>query len=248
MRNVITPRFFGQQLRSGHWSTEGLIFYWRGIPAGNIVDESPNGNHGTITGNPTWVGDGLTFTFGDFAMLSNDITFADGEPWTAIFEFQKGPGGTINDGGIVGKTDNSYIWFQQGFIARYHEDGGTNFDFNDFTDWSFRQTVAIRVDAGFISIFQNGVFGSSKVNTASATTWNRIGIADTFRMVGSMYDIKIYNRALLQPEIQELSITPDLPIRQDNITLWAQPVVTGVVPDIFSDRNRNRYESDGRYD
>ena len=54
----IPIKMFGQQ-PSGQYA-EGLVCIWRGIEAGNAVDESPYGNHGTITG-PTWQGGGLLF-------------------------------------------------------------------------------------------------------------------------------------------------------------------------------------------
>ena len=60
MGNIITPKMFGQQLNLGHWPTDRLIGFWRFIEAGNLVDESFFGNHGTITG-ATWEGDSLSF-------------------------------------------------------------------------------------------------------------------------------------------------------------------------------------------
>ena len=43
------PSLFAQ-LRTGHWSTNGLVGYWPFVEAGNLVDFSPYGNHGVITG------------------------------------------------------------------------------------------------------------------------------------------------------------------------------------------------------
>ena len=28
---LISAKMFGQQLNLGHWSTDGLVFFWRGI-------------------------------------------------------------------------------------------------------------------------------------------------------------------------------------------------------------------------
>ena len=44
----IPLKMFGQ-LPSGHFA-DGLVFYWRGIQAGDVVDESFSRLHGTFNG------------------------------------------------------------------------------------------------------------------------------------------------------------------------------------------------------
>ena len=61
---------FGAQLRIGHWSTKGLVGFWPFRKAGNLVDFTPNKNHGTLNG-PTWVGDGLSFDGSDKITIGN---------------------------------------------------------------------------------------------------------------------------------------------------------------------------------
>ena len=65
-------KMFGQQLSLGHRSTKGLVFYWRGIQAGEVVDESFYRNHGTITG-AMWVGEGLIFNGSSSKVVTTNV-------------------------------------------------------------------------------------------------------------------------------------------------------------------------------
>ncbi len=84
----IPVKMFGQQ-PSGPFA-DGLVFYFRGIEAGNVVDESLYKNHGTLIATAHFVGEGVDFDgnsdyidFGD----PDALTFGDGSsdtPFTIV--------------------------------------------------------------------------------------------------------------------------------------------------------------------
>ena len=242
MRNVITPRFFGQQLRSGHWSTDGLAFYFRGIPAGNVVDESMYGNHGTITG-ADWVGDGLSFngttdfvSVGDkpqFEGMAQLTVVAIGTMDTAAAAFRAycGKRFTGAESFSLGSDSSGRLEFaveNDSGVMKISHSGSDGITIND----GERRMVVGRYDGAFLNIFIDGVqlLKSSAITTQTGAVNDseeefaigaiQNGGSTSRHFDGTIEYIAIYNRALSASEIFELTISPDLPIRQDNISLW----------------------------
>lgn len=243
MDNVITPRFFGQQLRSGHWSTDGLVFFWRGIQAGNIVDESLYRNHGTITG-ATWQGDGLSFNgSSDFATVPQQLL---GVKTFTVIAWAMAADTSAGDELILEYTTNAnsggfYIDYRVAQIDYLTQTpiGGalTRWRTSDTLTVGVWTQLAFSVDfnlasgeiVGYINAQLNGSILGDGNNTGSLPNdtlyiGSRAGASLWFG--GSIKHISIYNRVLLVNEIQQLFINPDLPMQQEPVW-WGQP--TGVI-------------------
>ncbi len=132
----IPIKMFGQQ-PSGPFA-EGLVFYFRGIEAGEAVDESFNRNHGTILGT-TWMGGGLDFTLdsSDVVQLDRTIPFDNG--FTFIVSGLLRSTGSANAGRFIDwQTGSSQVEFQTAGAIRFVRDhvttngiwqsGGHSFD------------------------------------------------------------------------------------------------------------------------
>ncbi len=240
MSNIVTTKMFGQQLNLGHWSTDGLVFLWRGIPAGNAIDESFHRNHGTITG-PTWVGDGLSFN-GTTDYVANTSFLRP--PHITIIANIFCTNVAANERSIVGGDDGSgggekirswqfrldqttgalkvLIFVGGSFMAV----GGTENLLNS------RRNVAMTYDGNIVKIYTDGIFISSNATLSGDMNSSNTGFAisrqsptvNDSQFAGIISDVKIYNRALSASEIQQLYINPDLPMQQQ------YPVWMGQVP------------------
>ncbi len=221
MRNIITPRFFGQQLRSGHWSTDGLVFFWRGIRAGNVVDESSYGNHGTIVGNPSWAGEGLDFDgAGDYAILSTPLSLSQ---FTLSITFEADD---LTSRSLIGDhTDsNNYTLLTTTTQLRLRTDTTRMFTVPTMSVGVRYNNVYTRDTSNNIRCYLNAKESSTGAIFDSVTfSLTSIGKAldQAVDFDGRMFDVKIYNRALAAREILDLYRNRDLPIRQDNISLLA---------------------------
>ncbi len=230
MNNITLPRMFGQQLNLGHWSTDGLAFLWRGIPAGNVVDESFFKNHGTITG-ATWIGNGLKFDGVD--TIVNTPSFNLGSTLTIVVEVRL-------DISLSGNMDVCYkrsgtslidfwlVWESSQKIRLYvGGSGGSNFALSTtvFEVGETYQVVGV-YDGTDTKIYINGKWeddapiplapdgGLTPMYFGQGFDVNRF-------LDGGISHVIIYNRALAASEIQALSINPDLPIKQDPVWLGA---------------------------
>ncbi len=239
---------FGQLPNLGHWSTDGLVFYWRGIPAGNVVDESLYRNHGTITG-ATWVGDGLSFDSAtEYVTDINPLGLSVNE-LTAIVWVMR-PALTVGDFYAKG------VYFGDGFGMRadvgstYRLAVGSQYfvsgagGFNALEKTMF--VISYKKDVWGI-VYKNGVFaGNLSANTAAITHVYPITIGNNrylnAGLVCTVYSASYYNRALSANEIQQLYINPDLPMQQYPIWLLKAPAVppSGIVPIIQAHTRRRR--------
>ncbi len=248
MSNIIATKMFGQQLNYGHWSTDGLVFYWRGIPAGNAVDESPYGNHGTITGaNVTWVGDGLNFNantdyvdFGDKRPLAGDVegTILSWVSLNVSADFK----------GIISKlTTNTASGSSWALVAHSLKVRAIIINqantVQTFTSASNLLTigklhqVVFTFDASWLNIYVDGMFIERTANVVGAIRNNsaqdmRMGIANaTVAPINAKINqAVIYNRALSASESQQLYINPDLPMQQELPVWLGQAPVGGTTP------------------
>ncbi len=240
-----SEKMFGQMLNLGHWSTDGLVFLWRGIEAGNAVDESFGGNHGTITG-ATWAGDGLDFA----AASDNDVTISnfrfpdDNGDLTLIFDITPRTTGENSSAYWMLPTDFAFYlhWNNEGLTwnRNYTGDNGRWRTANDLGLIGSRNTVVLTHSGTDLPrVYINGVFVIALPEILAPT-----GTADTINnkdmLIGTnttrtrdwdgvMHGISVYNHVLSVTEIMQLSINPDLPMEQPPIWLLFSPA-----PDIGS--------------
>lgn len=231
----------GDQLNYGHWSVDGLRFYWRGIEAGNAVDESPCGNHGTITG-ATWVGGALDFSKDDvnigatvYDSVTTEMTIiccfmhqGEGSSYGRIID--KYPGPTL-----LVTTSNTALRF-------YGTIGGTNRD-KEWTTAIYAEnewtTAAAVFGPSLQACYINGVLADGSLDGGpyagaystgpgiDAVLGNRAsdGRRDWDGLISYMI---IYDRALLAWQVEKLHRNPNLPIWQE--PMW-EPVTlpSGIV-------------------
>ena len=242
MANIITPQMFGQMLNLGHWSTDGLIYYFRTIEAGNAVDDSLYNNHGVFTNPPTWVGDALLFDGNDDLIT---VTHADilniSSPATIIVWIKF----TSSDSTVIleknGNSGFSIQPFSSGNLI-CNWGGVTGSDglqtSKEYDDGQWHQIAFVfRGTAIDGSVFVDVVDDTNPASLGQGTpaygsnTPMFIGSRNgSFVFNGSMKDISIYNRALSASEIQALFINPDLPMQQDPIWLRLPSAVGVTIP------------------
>ena len=229
---IINKPFLGSPLNLGHLSTKGIVGYWPGTPALDLVDFSLRRNNGTITG-PTWQSGGLLFdadadtvTLGAAIapFLTTDMTIA-----FSIFI------DSFNATNFVACIDR----FARPF--RVTLDSGSHIEFTTRRDglqtiettvqstgeWIHCVCVSIGGTPEVKNIYVNGIFnktgGSSNGNLALDGSSLTLGQDETanpaavsFR--GKLRDVILYNRALTASESMQQFINPNLPIRDDSLT------------------------------
>ncbi len=235
---------FGQMLNLGHWSTDGLVFYWRGIEAGEVIDESFYRNNGTITG-AVWSGGGLTFTDESSDFIQTTQTLPYDNDFTFICSGKFLSSGGNNQGFFVDwQTGGSLIQFQSNGDIRFDRDHVTTNGIwkSAVHSFPFRTTFAIAskgsetpkyYEDGIEKPFNEiqGPVGNLVSQSGETYLMNnyssRIAVVD-----GTIFSVMVYNRALSVSEIQQLYINPDLPMQQEPIWLMFSPVVGGRVINI----------------
>ena len=263
-----SEKMFGQQLNLGHWSTDGLVFYWRGIEAGNAVDESFFGNDGTISG-ATWVGAGLNFdnsndvvNFGDVALFDLRLDSLTVEVWftgtTASGEFQ----GLVCKSKFAGSADRWAMTFDGGDIyVQLHAPGvndESRISETAYIDGGLHQAVGVWDRAGDMVLHMDGssvkgtpidISGDAAsdidsiydVLIGSYNAVDGIGPRANTNFHGEILSVRIWKRVLSISEIQQLYINPDLPMQQEPIWLMFSPVApSGIVPIIQAHTRRRR--------
>jgi len=250
---LISTGTFGQLLNLGHWSTDGLVFYWRGIKAGNAVDESLYRNHGTIMG-ATWTPEGLDFTNATDHIKINDAK-GPTTSGTAIWRIREDA--FVSGGGdFIGKNSNGdyaiYIYNSSGAnnirMLGYNTATGLVIDINlaamRSVDGTWQTFAATWESGAFGRLYKNGkLIGEDAVVAGTLRLIDDIWIGGTgaAALDGRMSSCIYYNRALSANEIQQLYINPDLPMQQDPIWLMYSPAEpSGIVPIIQAHNRRRR--------
>lgn len=247
MSYIIVPRSLGQPLNLGHWSTDGLVFYWRGIPDEKALDESLLRNHGTIVG-PTWVADGLYFDGNSqyvslpFSIAALPITVGvwvkaeDDNPVASQYFF------------YFGDSESGSSWYSLSFgtdgtLRIWSRDTGASFTSTvDYADGQWHFVVGQFIDDGtnrIVRLYVDGQF----LGSASSGNASEVGTYDTLAIgmvrddspsgpfAGWMRNVSVYTRALFASEIQQLYMNPDLPMQKEPVWLAsfvAAPPVTGL--------------------
>lgn len=247
-------KMFGQMLNLGHWSTDGLVFYWRGIPAGNVVDESLYRNHGTITSGLTWNGAGLRWSNAastDHITLDTKITWNDTEPWTIIVSCKKDSGSPALRGGVLGGDSDSipFLWY----YSTQNKWRLQSLDSDDITDFSYsnaditdQHTFAFISDGINLHFYVDGIFFETDINANGDTSFEfpEIGRGvgtSGWNWEGTIGSVSAYSRSLSAGEILALYINPDLPMQKEPIWLMYSPVApSGIIPIIQAHTRRRR--------
>ena len=242
MSNLTLPKRFGQPLNLGHWSTENLVFYFRGIEDIEARDESLYSNHGTLVGPPTWVGDGLEFNGSNQKVAAGPIT--NNGKLTVIVKFKVGAGAawpdalfSIDSGNLVTSTFDCNIHYNSGDYRVYVSDGSSvQFIFitDAEIDASVINTIAATIDGSTIKVYLNSVRLRDEAQTIgvlnSGHNLNIGAVTSTYYWPGTVYDVKVYVRDLSASEIAALYINPDLPMQQEPPVWLGQVPVGGFKP------------------
>ena len=242
----IPIKMFGQQL-SGSFA-EGLVFYWRGIEAGNAVDSSLYHNDGTITG-PTWTGGGLNFNtsldnvdLGDVLDLrTGDLTV---EAWFSGLTVSNEFMGLVNKALLGSITGRWALFFESGNLKAFLQGsvvGNKTASIAEgiVTDGALHQAVGVWDRDGDLTLYVDGVaVNAIDISGDSATDFDIVshlfigsynagtpgtspGSNSNFH--GVISNVRIWQRVLSSSEIQQLYINPNLPILDDPIWLLFSP-------------------------
>ena len=213
-----------------------LMGWWKLDEEGSIaLDWSGNGNRGTLMGDPQWVpgyaGGALEFDGVDDYV---DIDYAaDLTVWTVCAWVKSGDEPTrYSQSSVVQRGDNYQIIWDD---IVPEEQGAASFRGDDYYYASYGQLegnrwycLAATYDGDALRAYRNGVLVSTNM-AASGTPRSE---SDTLKLaLDSMYfrgtidDVRIYNRALMQEEIAEA-------MRADPMRAWSPKPANGAVTDV----------------
>ncbi len=248
MSNIVTTKMFGQQLNLGHWSTDGLVFYWRGIPAGNAVDDSLYRNHGTLVG-PVWDGGGLKFVGTEFSAGSDYIDIPDSpslditQQITLMAFIRTGTVPSSVQGVIqkyaVTDTNRCYLLFINSSKRLAFSLRGAAAEFGTPNTGpvlapNTNYFIAGTYDGVTMRTYINGIANNtlSQVLTINTTNFpaglGRLRHNDTILgFTGHIFCAVIYDRALSASEIADFNINPDLPMQQGTPVWLGQAPAAG---------------------
>ena len=229
--NNLKP-YIGQPLNLGHWSTDGLV-YWSPFTEGNdLVDFSVGKNHQDIIG-ATWNADHLTFDGLTNRTNIPSIRFPDKDgDITLSVIFNPTNAGEGGQGRIIDVNSSDLTFYFSSVDGGLRLDRSysiTNGDWRIVDDLGLFGTIShvtlTHVGNELPKIYINGLFRTELtqiVTIADGTkdpldggSVNFMSNSATSRALpGDLYDVKMYNRALLPNEIQQSFINPNLPIHQ----------------------------------
>ena len=219
-----------------------------------IDDASINGNDGSITGSPSWVPgifdqalslDGSS----DYAVVPDDATLDLTDGMTLAAWIKPEATGTQQ---IINKVDGSsgfelflssnspdYVNVQLNGSATYKINSTSMFP-TDGTTWMH---VAATYDGLDLKLFINGlqegptISGQGSINTNSADVGIGADDSGNEKFQGALDDVRIYNRALSNSEIQDLATAPNT-----NVLAGYWPLDTGSGSNII---DGSSYGNDG---
>ncbi len=204
-------------------SDANLIGWWKfDEGAGSTaLDSSGHGNHGAIYGNPAWVDgyddytntraldfDGFNFVdcgLADIFNVTDQITVA---AWIRVNVFEQ------TDQAIVSKGENVWRLVRNGLTTDQlrFDCGGQAIGSTNVNDGQWHHAVGMS-DGATVSLYVDGILDGSAGGTGSIPTDPNLTlwIADTNRpgsgpqaWNGVIDDVRIYNKALTQQEIEQI--------------------------------------------
>ena len=243
-------KMFGQ-IPSGQYA-EGLVFFWRGIEAVEVVDESYYRRNMSLVNSPTWVGQGLDFERNNSELALTTTPILTTPPFT-ILAFVKietlpssygsskrftavGFGDTDTTHFFMLRADSTNNYVQMAIRA------GGSIEFAEFTEavvvgkWQMWGGISASSTSRF-AILDGRISTEDTVSVAPTGIDNasmgmlKMGSSTFDAFDGVISHVLVYNRVLSASEIAQLNINPNLPMRQDPIWLLQPSVVpSGIIP------------------
>ncbi len=229
---------FGSLRKGPHWSTKGLKFFSQFKPAGKLIDETANKNHGTITG-PTWVGRGLVFDgSSDYVDFPSSFSNLSGKniTLTAWIKLDSHDSSGSHLFSTTNGAGNS-LWWQFGttsavFMAGNHQVSTPGID---WADGILHHIAFVTNSNSDLIMYRDGaVVGSTNTSFDAIVTGPKdfnmgrfISGPDNWHFNGTIYSSMAYSRALLASEVLGLYINPNLLMQQYRV-LGKAPAVAGV--------------------
>lgn len=212
--------------------TKGLVFYWRGIQAGEVVDESYFRRNMTLINSPTWQGEGLHFdeSSSQRADLADPILTAAPLTFICWFKVDTLPSASpvesqyLMDIGEASSVDSFQLSIQTDdkihFTAtRSTFSSATTSNTISLNTW--HMAVGVTANSASRFAFLDGV--KSAEDTGDRTPLDLVRFSIAARKQNAPYDhfldgvirqIIIYDRVLSDAELTALFINPDLPMQQ----------------------------------
>lgn len=207
------------------------------------IDVSGNGNHGTLTGGPTWVGSeiGLALDFDgndDRVSIPSSTTLDITGDHTLLAWVC--PRDITTRGGIIDKLNPDSPYNGYTFIHSRLGDAALTY-YNSNTSWKYSTAlvvlnkwqmvaVAVDVDVGGIFYLDGAAAGSWSDSSSAPPSYSGpmlIGEDYTGANLNSLYGlVAIWNRALSVSEIERLYLNPDiLTAPPDTWAMWMAAVL-----------------------
>ncbi len=228
----ITKPPLGTQLDWANPLNSGLAAFWVFNENGGdkVNDLSGNANTGTLTNmafpstttsgwNPGRLGPAIAFdSVNDYidygSNISLDVAGSDHtiETWIKWTESTGNVRTIVNHGAFTskfilttgawsaGQDKVGYGWAESGVVTTWYYNAGSGLN-----DGQWHHVVATKLGSS-VMIYVDGVSRSYSTSTAWANGNNRIGVGYYANFNGTIDEVRIYNRALTQTEIQKLYI------------------------------------------
>lgn len=195
----------------------GLKAWFPGQASGNspvLRDLTGNGHDADKSNNNYWtlnyeMGYGATQT--DDAsdwILRQNIIFASGQPWTAVFWAIVTAWDNTQFAPIIGNQNSSpnaaaIYWDTSGTRLRVRNNAGTSINVNVTITLGMLYHIAICHTGADFSVYINGVYQATSGASSGVYIWRVIGGAgdNHYQWIGSIFDTRIYNRTLTAADV-----------------------------------------------
>lgn len=179
---------------------------------GDFTDSSPSGNDGTTNGAAALTTSPAQVTLGagalsldgagsSYVALSNAVTFASGNAWSATFWARRGAAG--DKGMVMGSRFNSndFIWLNDSYQGlRFRSSNNTlTLDFTAPKDLNLHHYALVAVGNNTMSLYIDGVLSTNKPASNTSLLVDTIGKAHTsttYDFKGVLDDVRLYAYAV----------------------------------------------------
>ena len=186
----------------------------------DFADASPSANHGAAAGaaaldtNPADVSVGtgaLTLDGADASMvtLAAPIALNSSQPWTSAFWARRGET-TAGKGMVMGErnTTDDFIWFNDNYNGlRFRSSTSVTLDFTVTRDLAYHHYALVADGLGALALYVDGAFAQVLYGNTSLRV-DTIGLAYTtashYSFRGELDDVRLYDGALIEAEVQAL--------------------------------------------